>query len=414
MRNDSHQSRRSRSHSRSRNGDKDKSKPKSEHLEQSLAFRNPTTSPSGAAATDHGDRPSPSRSRSSSRLQKRPSARSLKTSASTPAMAYASPATHGKQIDQQRLTALPQLSEQAIPHRSSSLRKKPRPQTADRPLSNQGYLHPENDRRIASAPNGILSIRPKPAVSDVAPNSGLRGGSTTSSSSSSFSSSPSTSSTSPGQAPATPRQRTPRHLPLAPNDPSPLNPLYHIPSPRTSSQRNTMPADAANPPAEPTTSRSNMHTLLPPGFRPGTSEHTDVEETMHPAVTHEVVINRTKEIVQENITRDIHVDHYYTYVQPIKAVEVLPARHFVIDDKTGQKVEIPAPEGWEMPVSLQPSKPDLSGLAPVSRHYRVDEQHPEGVPELPPAGNKAKSPQELRWIARASHTAKWSPFPKVS
>jgi hypothetical protein len=131
-------------------------------------------------------------------------------------------------------------------------------------------------------------------------------------------------------------------------------------------------------------------------------------------VTHQVVKEHTIEVVQEAVTREIHVHHYYTHVQPIKAVEILPARHFKVDPTTGQKVEIPAPEGWEMPADLRPRKPDTSVLELMSRHYLVDEEHPTGVPELPPQDFKRGSQQELNNVAKATHTAKWSPFPKVN
>merc|ERR1711939_715831 len=161
------------------------------------------------------------------------------------------------------------------------------------------------------------------------------------------------------------------------------------------------------------TTHASEHAILPPGFRPGNSTTTDVETTWHPAVTREVVKEHTIEIVQEAVTREIHVHHYYTHVQPIKAVEILPARHFIVDPTTGQKVEIPAPEGWEMPADLRPRNPDTSVLEPMSRHYLVDEEHPQGVPELPPQDFKRRSQQELNKVAKATHTAKWSPFPRV-
>lgn len=439
----SHQTRRSRGNREEdldtdRKTNKDKAKDKcvssprsrsrsiSKRLERSLSLSfshntpDPTRSHSGPASgtvtttsLDHVVA-HPSRSRSRNRLQKRASTHTLKTSTSTPAM------THGQTLDHQGLTALPQLSEQAIPQRSSSLRKKPRPLTADRPLSSKDYQEPvQHDRRIASAPNGILSIRPRPATSEVAPQRDYSLHEEASSPSSP-SASASFSSTSPPQATATTSttsQRTRRYLPLAPNDPSPLNPLYHIPSPGTPNKTNTtamsMDPTYNNSPSGSSTSRRSEHFVLPPGFKPGKTEHTHVEEVIHPTVTREVVKNKRTEIVHEEITRHIHVHHYYTYVQPIRAVEVLPARHFVIDEKTGQKVEIPAPEGWTMPTSLQPTTPDLTGLGPVSRHYLVDEEHPNGIPEPPPPDDQEKSPQELKSIARATHAAKWSPFPKI-
>ncbi|KAG9771229.1 hypothetical protein KCU88_g6405, partial [Aureobasidium melanogenum] len=335
-------------------------------------------------------------------------------------MAHASSTPHAQSLDSssQGLTALPQLPEQVIPQRSSSLRKKSRPLTADQPLSTREEPEAVNDRRIASAPNGILSLRPKHTASEAPAKSEFQRESSPSS--------PARSTSPTYQTSPVAGQRTPRHLPLAPNDPSPLNPLYYTPSSSsTPKKQSTMSSsDPGNSPPAGSSSRGSAsqsqptgqpieHSYLPPGFKPGYTEQTHVVETIRPAVTQEVVKNKRTEIVQEEITRHIHVHHYYTYIQPIRVVEVLPARHYTIDEKTGQKVEIPAPDGWEMPASLQPTKPDLSGIAPESRHYLVDEEHPNGIPEPPPEDIKPRSPQELKSIARASNTVKWSPFPKV-
>ncbi|KAL6249665.1 hypothetical protein RBB50_003520 [Rhinocladiella similis] len=345
------------------------------------------------------------------RLQKRPSSNALTVSSTTgPAVPIM------VQHPDQSLTALPQLRNQTIPQRSSSLRKQQRPQTA------------EGIRAGSKPSTEPLSLRPptssgaqdpdqqEPAAHDQKPPSP-----------------PSTSRSTQDQSGLHP-PRTPRHVPLAPFDPSPLNPLYHIPSPEMSSGpfQPTSPASSSSPPPPPpqrhstttsstpktqtVSSQLNEHTMLPPGFRPGTSSnYTDVETVWQPAVTREHVKEHTIEIVQEQVTREIHVHHYYTHVQPIRAVEVLPARHFIVDPTTGQKVEIPAPEGWEMPADMMhPRKPpDTNILEPMTRHYLVDEEHPEGVPEPPPRDFQRRSQLELNKIARASHTARWSPFPKV-
>lgn len=167
----------------------------------------------------------------------------------------------------------------------------------------------------------------------------------------------------------------------------------------------------------------NEHVLLPPGFKPGRTEQTYVEEVMMPAVTHEVVRHNKIEIVQEEVTREIHVHHYYTYTQPVKAVEILPARHFIVDGQTGEKVEIPAPEGWVMPANLQPCTPDISGIVAETRHYLVDEEHPSGIIEPAPvedANIKSALAEAEAGMAnldlkkkKSSASAKWSPFPKV-
>jgi len=140
---------------------------------------------------------------------------------------------------------------------------------------------------------------------------------------------------------------------------------------------------------------TNNGLRLPPGWDMKNSEETTVDETWAPAVTHETIHHQKTEIIQKAITRDIHVDHYYHYVQPIKVVEVLPARHFRVDEKTGEKVEIEAPEGWQMPESLQPrGAGDWSGLAQETRHYVVDEENPNGkLEDPPPLRHKGDIPQ---------------------
>lgn len=124
---------------------------------------------------------------------------------------------------------------------------------------------------------------------------------------------------------------------------------------------------------------------LPPNFDLSHFERTDVEEQWQPAVTQERVIPQQHEIIQEAITRDIHVHHYYTYVQPVKVIEVLPAKHYSYNAKTGEKLEIAAPAGWVMPANMNPMQLDPSSLKSYSRHYMVDDQNPRGVEEAPPA-----------------------------
>ena len=132
---------------------------------------------------------------------------------------------------------------------------------------------------------------------------------------------------------------------------------------------------------------------LPPSFNPTNTIDTTVDTTIAPAVTHETLHTKRIEIVQEAITRDIHVDHYYHYVQPLKVVEVKPAKHFRINSK-GEKLSIAAPEGWEMPSDMSVRRaPDFvndegndSGIGAVGggklgwgrRDYVVDEENPKG------------------------------------
>lgn len=59
------------------------------------------------------------------------------------------------------------------------------------------------------------------------------------------------------------------------------------------------------------------------------TEDTDVTLTYAPAVTHETRYVESQEIVQEQITREIHNHYVYHRVLPVLDFEVLPARHFV-------------------------------------------------------------------------------------
>ncbi|KIW90243.1 uncharacterized protein Z519_08887 [Cladophialophora bantiana CBS 173.52] len=333
--------------------------------------------------------------RSRSRLQKRPSQQMLKTSASISAMSQTASRLPRPSLDQKDITALAQSADQAVPQRSFSVRKKSFG-TTDRPKAKKGSS--DELKSPASTSHAPLSLKPKSSPAEHTPKPD----------------SDSEKSSSAG-SPSPPNPiRTPRYQPLAPNDPSPLNPLYHIPSSYFSYGTTTETMQSVASPNPNTVAEKNEQVLLPPGLKPGKSEDTEVEEVVRPAVTHEVIKREKKEMVQEEITREIHVHHYYTYTQPIKAIEVLPARHFLVDAETGKKVEIPAPEGWVMPNNLQPYKPDPSGIGAVTRHSLVDEEHPNGVLEPAPLNIKRKeSQQDMKTTRKATSTGNWTPFPKV-
>jgi hypothetical protein len=168
---------------------------------------------------------------------------------------------------------------------------------------------------------------------------------------------------------------------------------------QTQTHSSTLPHLDQHPPStttSPTTTNNPNHTFstsphpdplarLPPSFNPTNTTDTTVSTTVAPAVTHETLHTRRIEIVQESITRDIHVDHYYHYIQPIKVVEVQPPRHFRINSK-GEKLSIAAPEGWEMPADLSVRHaPEFTkgeggdgGLKWARRDYVVDEENPNG------------------------------------
>ncbi|KIV88055.1 hypothetical protein PV10_08985 [Exophiala mesophila] len=217
--------------------------------------------------------------------------------------------------------------------------------------------------------------------------------------------------------------RPPKHVILAPNDPSPLNPRYHTVNVDPKTTTNTTPTprnsqnmkDRANPASltmvsdlEKTHGTNTKTTRYPGSGTVHTTHHTVIDEAFHPAVTHETIHSHRVEVIQEEITRDIHIHHYYTYIQPIAVTEILPARHFLINPQTGTKTEIPAPQGWVMPKDMQPGVPDMGHLVPISRHYLVDEEYPTGIDEPAPEDMKSSSAGFLESIAYRSHQTVWS------
>jgi hypothetical protein len=138
-----------------------------------------------------------------------------------------------------------------------------------------------------------------------------------------------------------------------------------------------------------TSPKADPLACLPPSFNPTNTTDTTVDTTVAPAVTHDTHHKQHLNIVQESISRDIHADHYYHYVQPLTAVEVEPARHFRLNSQ-GEKIPIAAPEGWEMPKDLSVRRaPNFAsrdgegsdgngGLKWGRRDYVVDEENPRG------------------------------------
>lgn len=124
---------------------------------------------------------------------------------------------------------------------------------------------------------------------------------------------------------------------------------------------------------------------LPASFDLSNTERTFVDTNIVPAVTQENVHIKRTELVTKVIHKDVHIDHHYTYVQPIPVLEILPARHFRLDPVTGMKTEIAAPPGYKLPAHLEPRQAeDYSHLKQTNRHYVVDEDHPHGQLESAP------------------------------
>lgn len=239
---------------------------------------------------------------------------------------------------------------------------------------------------------------------------------------------------SPPASPTSPTRRGPvvghkttRSLDLAPGDPSPLVPRQPVSPDKSSYKTPSRPPDASTP--RPTTTSEfpqadraigdkatsaqqptdtpvissssplspqqiSPHVLLPPDFVPGHRTTTHVHTTWSPAVTAATTHRHIATHTHTPIVRHHHVHHHYTYTQPVKVTEVLPARHFRIDEHTGDKVELDGPpEGYEEEECLgqqggQPHRNDevdqyhellRSGrLEPLTRHYVVDEENPQG------------------------------------
>lgn len=103
------------------------------------------------------------------------------------------------------------------------------------------------------------------------------------------------------------------------------------------------------------------------------TEDTDVSVTYAPAVTHETRYVETREIVQQQITREIHNHHVYHRVLPVLDFEVLPPRHF-IPVEGGGLTEI-----TEDQIPGGPSGPDLQvAIANAIASMMPRVQHPVG------------------------------------
>lgn len=75
------------------------------------------------------------------------------------------------------------------------------------------------------------------------------------------------------------------------------------------------------------------------------TEETHMDVSWSPAVTKEMQIVNSHELVHEAITREIHDHHYHHRILPVIDLEVLPPRHFVLAEGGGyteiSEAEIP-------------------------------------------------------------------------
>lgn len=138
------------------------------------------------------------------------------------------------------------------------------------------------------------------------------------------------------------RQQQPTHP--GPPPPAPLGPQFPSASSTPISPQRRSTADAAQ----------DTDLGLPQGFELGKTEGTRVSTTWAPAVTCETQHMPRQQAVLPAVTRDGHMDHHHTFVQPIKVFEVLPAWHFRVDEATGERVEIACPDDFIVPEHWRP------------------------------------------------------------
>lgn len=170
---------------------------------------------------------------------------------------------------------------------------------------------------------------------------------------------------------------------VAPDDPSPLVPHFTT---RSSASPTSLTSPTSNGGAD-DSQRKDLR--LPASFDLSNTERTVVDTTIRPAITSENVHIHRTEILTKAVHKDIHIDHHYTYIQPIPIREVLPARHFRLNPTTGIKTEIAAPAGYKLPAHLEPHEAeDYSHLRQTTRHYVVDNDYPNGLLEGPPLRHK--------------------------
>ena len=162
----------------------------------------------------------------------------------------------------------------------------------------------------------------------------------------------------------------------------------------TSSRSQTNNYDPISPPL-PTWPSSNFrstkvpeHMQLPPSseFPLDNSTRTSVSTEWNPSITSETRQVHYYPQIYKPIVTHHHIHHHYVYEQPIKVIEILPAKHYRINE-AGEKEEIEAPKDWVVPDSMKPT-PGIeeevkAQLEPTTRHYVVDEAHPRGQLEAP-------------------------------
>jgi hypothetical protein len=348
---------------------------------QQEPFQRPATA---ISAISHESPDAIRRTRSRTKLQKRPSQRVVRKAASASTMSRPFSPSQGPFQDQADITALPQVPDDDPTERRTSLRKRPSTGIGDRPRSQQGLLEQSSTKPTT---HGLLPIRNKTSSSDKFTPIDSR-----------VARSPS-----PGRVPSpTIPPRTPRYQELAPFDPSPLNPRYHIPT-----------SSFANGRTEPTppTSELSESALSPPPVKHRKTEHRQVETPTIPEITPEDAGHSKTDTVQEEIIREIHVHHFFEYNQPIKTIEIVTARHFIVDAQTGEKVEIPPPEGWVMANLPQPHFSDPTG--PPTRQYVLDTMPTSGMTEPPARQNGKKLALQPELRKKTSIGGSWTPFPKV-
>lgn len=154
-------------------------------------------------------------------------------------------------------------------------------------------------------------------------------------------------------------------------------------------------------------------------------QHTNVDETVNPAVTSETVKPHRHEETTEAVDREVHKDHYHTSVQPLEHRETLPEEHkhnlapqvereFRHGDKEQERARVGAELGQFKDTSTTHETTQSSAAAPSQTgehvHHHVHENvqpvihketiQPEVVHTTIPIHEKHTAPSEHHGLSQ--------------
>ncbi|KAL2070160.1 hypothetical protein VTL71DRAFT_13186 [Oculimacula yallundae] len=139
---------------------------------------------------------------------------------------------------------------------------------------------------------------------------------------------------------------------------------------------------------------------------------TDVITKTLPAVTHEHVTPIQREIIEEQITREIHTHEVRHHILPVIDTEILPAKHYINSPDGKGLIEIPEPQVPEHKLTgrmngnwalSRTPRSRANSLAQNVAHYRADSDEYESA-EAPVIGLARGEPKpRSRASSRASN-----------